>query len=141
MTNFQPSIARRIFAHLFMLTTIACSCTGAAVAVRVFSKEVTFDFVAIAAYILCILFSTALSWLFAALLLWKWFAHLGLLIGGCDFREGDIVYIAKGPHKGISAPIYEIWSTRYQVRVFIGDNEKKTVRDVFNYNEVINLSR
>lgn len=114
---------------------------AAVLAAWVFKTEVTFNFVELVAYIFVILCSAALGWLAGAFFIWKWLAQIGLLILGSDFKVGDIVYILKGTHRGTSAPIYELWDTRYQVRVFLGEDEKKAVTDVFSYHEIINRNR
>lgn len=62
--------------------------------------------------------------------------YLGAKLNGAPFHENDEVQILVGPHKSEVAKIYEIWPDRRQVRLDLGENEKKTVNDVFAYTEI-----
>ncbi len=57
-------------------------------------------------------------------------------INGAPFCEGDMVYIIAGKHKGKTVSVYEIWKDRKQVRVDLGEQAKKDVKDVYSYIEV-----
>lgn len=66
---------------------------------------------------------------------------LGARLNGAPFRENDEVQIIVGPHQGKSAKIYEIWSERKQVRVYLGEEEKETVNDVFSYTKIFKIKK
>ena len=52
-------------------------------------------------------------------------------IQGWPFKVGDEVVILTGRHKNTTTKIYEIWEERGQVRVDLGEELKKEVKDVF----------
>lgn len=56
---------------------------------------------------------------------------LATRIQGGPFAVGDEVVILTGKHKNAVATIYEIWEERQQVRVDLGEDLKRAVKDVF----------
>ena len=58
-------------------------------------------------------------------------SHPAARIQGWPFKVGDEVVILTGRHKNTTATIYEIWEERGQVRVDLGEELKKEVKDVF----------
>ncbi|MCX5661820.1 MAG: hypothetical protein NTW19_19245 [Planctomycetota bacterium] len=57
-------------------------------------------------------------------------------VNGAPFREGDTVCVLVGPHRGTITTVYEVWATRSQVRVCLGEQAKLQVKDVFGTNHV-----
>lgn len=140
MTDFRPSIARQLFAHVLAILGMVGVFAGAAIYAWQFGKIFTPEFLPIVIYMLCLLFSGVAGFL-VSMVLGGQLLHVALLRSARNFKLGDTVYILKGPYKGVSAPIYELWPPRHQVRVTLGENEKKSLTDVFSYNEIVNLSR
>lgn len=58
-------------------------------------------------------------------------SHPAARIQGWPFKVGDEVVILTGRHKNTTTTIYEIWEERGQVRVDLGEELKKQVKDVF----------
>ena len=52
-------------------------------------------------------------------------------IQGWPFKVGDEVVILTGKHRNTVTTVYEIWEQRGQVRVELGEDLKKSVKDVF----------
>lgn len=52
---------------------------------------------------------------------------------GAPFHEGDIVEILRGPQKGRTLTIYDVWNERELVRVHIGEKEKNDLTDLFSF--------
>jgi hypothetical protein len=50
---------------------------------------------------------------------------------GAPFKPGDVVRVLRGPHHGKVLNVYEVWNERDQVRLDLGETEKKNVTDVF----------
>ena len=65
--------------------------------------------------------------------LWYPFYWLLMKRNGAPFQAGDLVRILRGLHKGKVVPVYEVWTERDQVRVELGEKEKKDVTDVFSF--------
>jgi hypothetical protein len=57
-------------------------------------------------------------------------------LNGAPYRNGDAVYILVGPHRGRVATLYDVWSPRQQVRVDLGEQARREVKDVFDDLEV-----
>ena len=57
-------------------------------------------------------------------------------MNGAPFRKGDVVQILVGEYQGHIAGVYEEWRDRKQVRVDLGDQAAKDVKDVFSLNEL-----
>jgi|HubBroStandDraft_1064217.scaffolds.fasta_scaffold143352_3 hypothetical protein len=60
---------------------------------------------------------------------------------GAPFREGDEVIILSKRFRSRITRIYEVWSERHQVRVELGEAERKNVTDVFSYRDVCRTTR
>ena len=52
-------------------------------------------------------------------------------LNGAPFQVGDAVHILIGPHRDRVMRVYEIWPSRGQVRVELGEQAEKNVKDVF----------
>ncbi len=59
-------------------------------------------------------------------------AHYRSLINGAPFHKGDLVHILVGPHRDRVVRVYEVWESRGQARVELGEKERQEVRDVFS---------
>ena len=53
-------------------------------------------------------------------------------INGAPFEVGDRVRILAGPHRDRIATVYEVWESREQVRVELGEAAKVAVTDLFS---------
>jgi hypothetical protein len=56
---------------------------------------------------------------------------------GAPYQSGDWVMILAGPHRGRVARVYEVWESRQQVRVDLGDEARGKFEDLFNYVAVL----
>jgi len=68
------------------------------------------------------------SWIFSKIL---W--HIRVWINGGPFHKGDLVQVIAGVHAGKIVTVYEEWTSRSQVRIDLGEQEWKEVKDVFSY--------
>jgi hypothetical protein len=57
-------------------------------------------------------------------------------INGAPFDVGDQVMILSGKHAGRVVRVYQLWEERAQVRVELGDAERKAVTDVYSETQV-----
>jgi hypothetical protein len=55
---------------------------------------------------------------------------------GAPFQQGDEVVILSKRFPGRVTRVYEVWPTRHQVRVELGEDERREVTDVFSYTDV-----
>lgn len=67
--------------------------------------------------------------------------HILARINGAPFRNGDVVQIRVGEHRGRVATVYEEWKQRGEVRVDLGERAKKDLKDVFSYVELCRESQ
>jgi hypothetical protein len=59
---------------------------------------------------------------------------------GAPYQVGDEVLILAGFHRNRVARVYELWPERQQVRVDLGEKERRDVTDVFSYVEICRRS-
>ena len=52
-------------------------------------------------------------------------------LNGAPFQVGDAVHILIGPYRNRVVRVYEVWPSRGQVRVELGEQAEKNVKDVF----------
>ncbi|MGA2059064.1 MAG: hypothetical protein ABSG67_01180 [Thermoguttaceae bacterium] len=52
---------------------------------------------------------------------------------GAPFQSGDYVHILHGKNRNKVVVVYEVWSSRDQVRVNLGEKEKENYADLFSY--------
>ena len=72
--------------------------------------------------------------------IWGFFlSHIAARIQGWPFSAGDEVIVLSGAHKNTRTRIYEVWTERGQVRVDLGPELKKAVKDIFCAVEVCKL--
>lgn len=60
-------------------------------------------------------------------------------INGAPFHVGDTVHILVGPYRGREVRVYDVWPTRGQVRVELGEYEEKEIKDVFGWYEICSI--
>ena len=53
-------------------------------------------------------------------------------LNGAPYRDGDVVHILAGSHRGRIVRVYEVWTERGELRVDLGEQEKKAVTDVLD---------
>ncbi len=58
------------------------------------------------------------------------------LKNGAPFHEGDLVRISAGPHRDRIVGVCELWASRDQVRVELGEKEKEEVKDVLSFTQI-----
>ncbi|MHC4503671.1 MAG: hypothetical protein ACYTFI_10225 [Planctomycetota bacterium] len=80
--------------------------------------------------------SIGLGWFIAALFVWPFVYAASRRINGAPFSVGDKVHVLCGPHSGKRVAVYELWPSRGQVRVELGEQEKADAKDVFDENQV-----
>ena len=77
-----------------------------------------------------------LGMLLGVMFLWRFVGLLAIKLNGGPFAIGDRVFILAGPHKGEVGTVYELWKSRFQLRVFLNEEEKKKVKDVLGDHQV-----
>ena len=80
--------------------------------------------------------SVPLGWLLGGLYLGVFVSAIARRINGAPYVEGDKIRILVGPYKNRVTDVYEVWTTRNQIRVDLGEEAKKNVTDVFFAEEV-----
>jgi hypothetical protein len=85
---------------------------------------------------IAVLVALPLGCILGSLFLGPFVFAVGSKINGSPFHEGDLVHILVGPYRDRVGHIYEMWPSRNQVRVEIGEQAEKDVTDVFSYNEI-----
>ena len=126
----KPSLFQKLFAIRRFWTAGfygASTCLGVTFAVCV-APNAYYFFVSVITGTLLAAALVFLPWM----LFWK----IRVKINGGPFRVGDRVAIISGPHAGRIVEVYAVWSPRSEVKVTLGDTEKKNVSDVFSYTQV-----
>ena len=80
--------------------------------------------------------SYLLGMLFGVMFLGRFVGLLAIKLNGGPFAVGDRVLILAGSHKGEVGTVYELWKSRFQLRVFLSEEEKKKVKDVLGDHQV-----
>lgn len=86
--------------------------------------------------VLAALIALPFGCIFGAILLGPFFYVVASKINGSPFREGDLVHVLCGPYRDRVGLVYELWPSRKQLRVQVGDQAKEGVTDVFSYHEI-----
>ncbi len=86
--------------------------------------------------IVAVLAALALGAILGMLFLWPLILVVCSFLNGQPFREGDWVRILVGPHRDRVVRVYQVWKERDEVRVELGEQEAKDVKDVFSNVEV-----
>lgn len=63
------------------------------------------------------------------------------LRNGAPYEPGDVVLILVGPHRGTVTGVWDVWPSRNQIRLDLGDEAREKVVDVFCYTEVLRVRR
>ena len=82
--------------------------------------------------VLAILASLPLGAIFGMFFFMPLINIICFFLNGGLFHKGDSVRILVGPHKNKVTQIYEVWNSRGQVRVDLGEETAKKVKDVFD---------
>jgi hypothetical protein len=82
------------------------------------------------------LVAVAGGWVLGGLIIWRFVFFVACKFNGAPFHDGDWVRILRGPHRGRIVPVYEVCKSRHQIRVGLGGQERKEIKDVFMYNQV-----
>lgn len=90
------------------------------------------------AYNILILFPATygLTAIISIMFIWSLVRLVILKLNGHPFKEGDLVEILRGAHRGEKAQIYEVWEPRNEVRLDLGSEAKKKVEDVFEMHHI-----
>ena len=138
-----PSRAQYFFARVWLLNAwlLGVSLISVVVAIRIsgFTMAALRDWSSFLWLVGIILISGLLGFFLAFLSGWFIFGPLYFDRGrknGAPFTVGDRVHILVGVHRDAVVRVYEVWESRNQVRVELGDQEKKSVTDVFSYYQI-----
>ena len=55
---------------------------------------------------------------------------------GAPFRDGDMVHILAGRYRDRVARVYEVWESRNQVKVSLGEEARFMGKDIFSFTQV-----
>jgi hypothetical protein len=55
---------------------------------------------------------------------------------GAPFRDGDMVHILAGRYRDRVARVYEVWESRAQVKVSLGEKARFMGKDIFSFTQV-----
>lgn len=134
----RPTALQRTLAHGFALAGWIGAVGGGAWAVSV--CEPTLATFARGGDLLVVVIAgaagLALGWLLCVLFLWPFFLAVASRLNGAPFSVGDRVCVLKGAYRGRVTTVYEVWGPRNQVRVELGEAERRAVKDVFFNSEV-----
>lgn len=72
----------------------------------------------------------------SALFVWPLAGRLVARLNGAPFAVGEVVEVLGGKDAGRVAEIYEVWPTRGQVRLRLGEERASAVTDVFSEHQV-----
>ncbi len=86
--------------------------------------------------VIAVLPALPLGWILGALILWPMVFTIGSRFNGAPFNDGDMVHVLVGPYRDQVGRVYEMWPSRNQLRVDLGEQAEQDVTDVFVYNEV-----
>jgi uncharacterized protein (DUF58 family) len=89
----------------------------------------------LAAWVLGFFTAFLLAWFF----LGPVYRHRGR-VNGAPYKAGDEVQVLVDPHRGRIAVVYEVWADRGQVRVDLGESEKRALKDIFTNTQVLRRS-
>ena len=136
--KWKPSKLQYLLARGYVRSTCTTATIVAAVAARQIGpslaamRDVSFLFYYVAAIVLI----WPLGWFLGAFCVWPFVMALTNKLNGAPFQNGDLIHILVGPHRDRVAHIYDVWPTRNQARVELGEKEKKAVTDVFDYTDI-----
>lgn len=144
--GMQPTLLQRLFTDDRPLYAVAAA---GAIGMAAFSARILMPTVAlspwgITRFALLMMVAGCLGLVlgafFGSMLLtvvYKWVAHRN----GAPFRPGDTVVILSRRYPGHVTRIYEVWAERGQVRVVLGEAERRDVTDVFSFADVCRPAR
>jgi hypothetical protein len=81
-----------------------------------------------------------LGMILGTLLIWPFLCIVAVKINGGPFSKNDKVLILVKPQKNTISEVYEIWGERGQLRVYLDEEKKKAVKDVFGEHQVLRIS-
>jgi hypothetical protein len=134
-----PSRAQYFFARPWLsnawLIAVPLVCIVIAVRASGTSSETISEWPSLLLLIGVVTLAALLGYVLALLLGWLVFGPLYYARGlknGAPFHEGDLVRILFGTNRDRVVRVYEVWESRDQVRVVLGEQERKDVTDVFS---------
>jgi hypothetical protein len=135
----SPTVVQRLFAHDWpmRITLVAGAIGMMAWTAPVVFPALRSSFLGMV-WFLCLMIVAGLLGLIVAGILGGMFFlgplyHWRAAKNGAPYQVGDTVLILAGAHRDRVARVYEVWSERGQVRVELGEEERRAVTDVFSY--------
>ncbi len=86
--------------------------------------------------LLAVVIAFPLGAILGALFIWPFVFHLCTFVQGGPFKRGARVRVLVGSHRDTVTTVYDTWPSRNQVRVELGEDARKTVKDVFDVVQV-----
>jgi hypothetical protein len=133
-----PSRAQYFFARPWLTNawriSVPLACIVIAVASAGMSSDAFGEWLSLLLLLGIVLLAALLGYFLAFLLGWLVLGPLYCARGlknGAPFREGDLVRVLAGAHRDRVVRVYEVWESGDQVRVALGDKERKDATDVF----------
>jgi hypothetical protein len=134
----MPTRIQLILAHGFRIATFGTACV-AVVIVSWFSFGIVADRpdpLVVTLVIVSIIAAFPLGLIVGGLTVWPVLFITAGKLNGAPFHEGELVYVLVGPHKGRMTTVYKVWPSRRQARVWLNDQAKIEVKDVYMWNEI-----
>jgi len=125
----KPSKINYFFAHGFKIAT-----WGTALLLGILTVWFywSFSLSGVIAVFAALLF----GWILGGVILWPLLFAIGNKLNGAPFRKGDLVRILVGQHRDNIARVYDVWTSRNQVRVELGEEAEQKMKDIFSFTEV-----
>jgi hypothetical protein len=127
--TMKPRKIQYVLAHGIKIATIGGGLALATV-VALFSRGFSLWTV------LATLAAVPLGAILGMFFLWPGIHIICRFLNGSPLRTGDTVHILIGPHRDRTGRVYDVWPSRGQVCVDLGEQNGKAVKDFFSINEV-----
>lgn len=137
-SQVQYFFARRWLSNVWLIA-LPLLCTIIAVRLAGASIATVTQWSSILWLVGIVFLASLLGWFSALLLGWFIFGPIYYARGqknGAPYCKGDLVHILVGPHRDRVVRVYEVWESRDQVRVELGEHERKDTSDVFSLFEI-----
>ena len=129
----KPSFAHYVIAHTAGISAGIGALCGVALLIQMLRKADALipDTATILWSIVAAIPMAAMGWVFGMAFIWMILGHQAAKIQGWPFQVGDEVCILSGKHINTITRIYEVWDSRGQVRLDLGEEAGSAVEDVF----------
>lgn len=137
----QPTRLQRLIADHWLQRAYFTLCSAGAIVytANILLPITTLSFAGIAWWVLLIPVAGALGFMlaiFPGVLVLGPFMHWASHRNGAPFQIGDQVMLLKRRYCGKVVTVYDVWESRGELRVTLGDAEREAVTDVFGYTQV-----